>query len=110
MKDWRGFTDADPEQTSTRALIDSVSIEEDADLILIRVTGSHFLWKLVRRIVGVLVEAGRGTVSPEQISGLFSSTSGFPSHHTAPPSAFSSRCRLRFPPQTLSHQRQQALC
>lgn len=101
MKDWRGFTDADPEQTSTRALIDSVSIEEEADLILIRVTGSHFLWKLVRRIAGVLVEAGRGTISPEQISGMFSSTSGFPAHHTAPPSGlFLEDVAYDSPPQT----------
>ena len=36
---------------------------EHGDLVLIRVAGSHFLWKMVRRMVGVLVEIGRGGLS-----------------------------------------------
>ncbi len=86
MKDWRAFSDADPEETSTKALIDSLTVTEDGDLLLIRIAGSHFLWKLVRRIVGVLVEVGRGTVAPDAIPGLFKDTTGFVAHHTAPPS------------------------
>ncbi|HEX9006005.1 MAG TPA: tRNA pseudouridine(38-40) synthase TruA [Bacteroidota bacterium] len=86
MKDWRAFSDADPEETSTRALIDSVSVTEDGELILIRIAGSHFLWKLVRRIVGILVEVGRGKLAPEEIPGLFKDTTGVVAHHTAPPS------------------------
>ena len=30
-----------------------IEIAEDGDLILVRVEGSHFLWKMVRRMVGV---------------------------------------------------------
>ena len=30
------------------------------DLILVRIGGSHFIWKMVRRMVGVLVEVGCG--------------------------------------------------
>ncbi len=86
MKDWRAFSDADPEETSTRALIDSITVTEDGELILIRIAGSHFLWKLVRRIVGILVEVGRGKLAPEEIPGLFKDTTGAVAHHTAPPS------------------------
>jgi tRNA pseudouridine38-40 synthase len=32
-------------------------------LILIRVRGSHFLWKMVRRMVGVLAAVGRGEIA-----------------------------------------------
>jgi len=30
------------------------------ELILFRIVGSHFLWKMVRRIVGVLMAVGKG--------------------------------------------------
>jgi tRNA U38,U39,U40 pseudouridine synthase TruA len=36
------------------------SSSKNTVLVLVRVVGSHFLWRMVRRIVGVLVEAGRG--------------------------------------------------
>ena len=37
------------------------------DLILIRVVGSHFLWKMVRQIVGALAEVGRGSLTPAEV-------------------------------------------
>jgi len=86
MKDFRSFSDDDPEEKSTLVLIDEVRIEEAGDLLLIRVSGSHFLWKLVRRLVGVIVEAGRGRLSPADIPRLFSSETGIPAKLTAPPS------------------------
>lgn len=86
MKDWRAFTDADPEETSTTALISSLTIDEDRETIIIRIAGSHFLWKLVRRIVGVLVEVGRGALPVENVEGIFSDQTDYIAHHTAPPS------------------------
>ena len=82
--DFRAFTDDDPEEKSTRVLVDEVTIAEDGALILIRVTGSHFLWKMVRRIVGVLVEVGRGGLSAEQAGALLSGHSDLPPKLTAP--------------------------
>src|SRR5689334_9267040 len=61
--DFRAFSDDDPDEKSTEVLIDTLDIHEDEDLIVVHVEGSHFLWKLVRRIVGVLVETGRGGLS-----------------------------------------------
>ena len=86
MKDFRSFTDDDPEEKSTQVLIDEIRIEEAGDLILFRIAGSHFLWKLVRRIVGVLAEVGRGKLPAERIPGLFASTAELPARLTAPPS------------------------
>src|SRR5262249_6955463 len=45
---------------STTVSLESFDVHEDEDLIVLHVEASHFLWKMVRRLVGVLVEAGRG--------------------------------------------------
>jgi tRNA pseudouridine38-40 synthase len=60
LKDFAAFTDDDPRDKSTVVLVERLDIEEHGALILIRVQGSHFLWKMVRRIVGVLAAVGRG--------------------------------------------------
>ena len=36
-------------------------------MIIFHVIGSHFLWKQVRRMTGVLVEAGRGKISVSDV-------------------------------------------
>ena len=64
MRDFRCFTDDDPLEKSTVVLVDRLDIDEQGPLILIRIQGSHFIWKMVRRIVGVLAAVGRGDVRP----------------------------------------------
>jgi tRNA pseudouridine38-40 synthase len=54
--------------------------------VLIRVVGSHFLWKMVRRIVGVLAEVGRGDLTPGQVGPLIGGRSDLPARLTAPAS------------------------
>ena len=41
----------------------ALDVHEDGDLIVVHIEGSHFIWKMVRRLVGVLVEVGRGGLS-----------------------------------------------
>jgi tRNA pseudouridine38-40 synthase len=84
--DFRAFTDDDPEEKSTQVLVERIAITEDGPLVLVRVSGSHFLWKMVRRLVGVLVEAGRGRLAPAGVPALLSSTSDLPARLTAPAS------------------------
>lgn len=67
MKDFRGFTDDDPDVKSTVVLVDHLEIADRDPLILIRIQGSHFLWKMVRRIVGVLAAVGRGEIAPQNV-------------------------------------------
>ena len=67
MHDYQAFSDDDPEEKSTDVLVDDVTIGEDGDLILVRVGGSHFIWKMVRRMVGVLVEVGKGQIDPDDV-------------------------------------------
>ena len=70
MHDFQAFSDDDPDEKSTDVLVDEVSIAEDGDLILIRVSGSHFIWKMVRRMAGVLAEIGKGATEPSVIEAL----------------------------------------
>jgi tRNA pseudouridine38-40 synthase len=84
--DFRAFSDADPDETSTEVLVDTLDIHEDEDLLVIHVEGSHFLWKMVRRLVGVLVEVGRGGLSDQEAGNLLTAGDGLPARLTAPPS------------------------
>jgi tRNA pseudouridine38-40 synthase len=63
LQNFEAFTADDPEEKSTRVLIEGVEIEEQGALVLIRVRGSHFLWKMVRRLVGILAAVGRGDIA-----------------------------------------------
>lgn len=76
--------DLDPE-ASTTVDLDEVQIEREQDLILFRIAGSHFLWKMVRRIVGVLAEVGRGHLGEAEVTKLLTTPSTQPAQWTAPP-------------------------
>jgi tRNA pseudouridine38-40 synthase len=67
-------------------LIDDVQLKKEGDLILVRIIGSHFIWKMVRRIVGILVEVGRGNKNENDILYYLSQKSAEPAKFTAPPS------------------------
>ena len=84
--DFQSFSDDDPDDTSTQVLVDALEIYEDGDLILIHVEGSHFIWKMVRRLVGVLVEVGRGGLTVEAAAAMLTQRSELPARLTAPAS------------------------
>jgi tRNA pseudouridine38-40 synthase len=86
MKDFASFTAADPEEGSSRVLVETLQLAEAGDLVLVRIQGSHFLWKMVRRVVGVLAEVGRGGLDPRDVAGFLSGRSEAPAQLTAPPS------------------------
>jgi tRNA pseudouridine38-40 synthase len=86
MNDYRSFADADPEDVSTRVLVETLDVREEGELILIRMVGSHFLWKMVRRVVGVLADVGRGKLSMAEVARLLHEHSDIPARLTAPPS------------------------
>ena len=91
LKDFKSFAESEGSKgsrgsTSTRVLLERVDVVEDGDLVLIVVEGSHFLWKMVRRIVGVLVEVGRGALEVDAAERYLREDSDVPARLTAPPS------------------------
>jgi tRNA pseudouridine38-40 synthase len=86
MHDFRSYADVPPGERETRVKIDRVEVAEAGDLVLVRVTGSHFLWKMVRRMVGVIAEIGRGGLRPADASRFLRESSQVPAQLTAPPS------------------------
>ena len=92
MRDFRSFSAADARDDpgeappSTVVLVDRLEIVEDSDLLLVSIQGSHFLWKMVRRMVGVLAEIGRGGLPPDAVRTILAEGSSAPARLTAPPS------------------------
>jgi tRNA pseudouridine38-40 synthase len=86
MRNFAAFSADEPDEKSTKVLVDRVEIAEQGDLILVRIVGSHFLWRMVRRIVGVLAAVGRGELTPKDVAALLDSTSDLPGKLTAPAS------------------------
>ncbi len=91
LRDFQSFAATDgsrdgDDPPSTRVLVERLDIVEDGDLVLVGIEGSHFLWKMVRRVVGVLVEVGRGGLQPAEAAAFLAESSAAPARLTAPPS------------------------
>ncbi len=88
MHDFGAFAVADrhDEETSTRVLLERLDFAVEGSLILVGVEGSHFLWRMVRRLVGVLVAVGRGDLEVADATTLLDGRSDLPATLTAPAS------------------------
>lgn len=64
MHDFTSFTDRQVvKKKSPLVMVNQCQVVATDDVILFRIVGSHFLWKMVRRIVGVLVAVGKGELA-----------------------------------------------
>jgi tRNA pseudouridine38-40 synthase len=89
FKDFETFAESDdhePRDRSTHVLVERLDVVDSGDLVLVAIEGSHFLWKMVRRIVGVLAEIGRGELQADAAARLLTSSGGEPARLTAPAS------------------------
>jgi tRNA pseudouridine38-40 synthase len=86
LHDFRSFADSRAHAAETQVKVEGLEVAEAGSLILVRVSGSHFLWKMVRRMVGVLVEVGRGGLTPGATRKMLDGDSDVPARLTAPPS------------------------
>ncbi len=88
---FRLYCEEPEQQTSTLVEVEGVELAEAGSLVVVRVTASHFLWKMARRIVGTLVEVGAGRLSFAGFADLLAARplppgTGSPAQWTAPAS------------------------
>jgi tRNA pseudouridine38-40 synthase len=89
--DFRLFCERPAEQPSTLVVVEKAEVTTAGALILVRLSASHFLWKMVRRVVGTLVQLGAGELDRRDFETLLAarvpkSGKGLPAEWTAPPS------------------------
>lgn len=89
--DFSRFAERNPDPDASPLVeVESAEVAEAGDLVLVRVVASHFLWKMVRRLVGALVEVGAGGLEVERFRALVemarTPVAERPAEWTAPPS------------------------
>jgi tRNA pseudouridine38-40 synthase len=84
--DFASFCENAAGQTSTVVVVEKSELLDWQHEIHFRIQASHFLWKMVRRLAGTLVEVGRGNLDAAGVEKLLRQKSGEPAKWTAPPS------------------------
>jgi tRNA pseudouridine38-40 synthase len=84
MHDYAAFAEKQELKKSTKVAVRQVRLLPEGEVLRLRVVGSHFLWHMVRRMVGVLVEVGCHRLTAEDVRSLLHGPSQIPGNHTAP--------------------------
>jgi tRNA pseudouridine38-40 synthase len=84
--DFYSFCDPPTEAVSTLVQVNKAQLFASEGMILFRIGANHFLWKMVRRIIGSLVEVGRGNLAVKDFEKLLTKKSRETAAWTAPPS------------------------
>lgn len=84
--DFASFAENPEGQESTIVVVESSEVSDRGHEVHYRIEASHFLWKMVRRLTGTLVEVGRGNLGVADVERLLSERSSTPAAWTAPPS------------------------
>lgn len=66
---FRALDKSKPDE-STIVVVQSAEVALDDHMIVFRIEASHFLWKMVRRLTGMLVKVGLGEVSVAEFQSL----------------------------------------
>ncbi|MDE7476534.1 MAG: tRNA pseudouridine(38-40) synthase TruA [Lachnospiraceae bacterium] len=82
--DFKSFCSVNTAAETTVRTIYDISVDKTGDLITIRVTGSGFLYNMVRIIAGTLMEAGRGNLDPDRIPSILKACDRTKAGPTAP--------------------------
>jgi tRNA pseudouridine38-40 synthase len=67
--------DASRPHESTVVEVSRAEIEAEDDIIQFRIEASHFIWRMVRRLVGVIVKVGKGEISEADFAQLLAGRS-----------------------------------
>lgn len=82
--DFKSFCSVNTVAETTVRTIYDISVEKSDDMISIRVTGSGFLYNMVRIIAGTLMEVGRGNIMPEKMPDILNALDRAKAGPTAP--------------------------
>jgi tRNA pseudouridine38-40 synthase len=84
--DFAAFGDKRGEKKSTLVHVSRAELAWHGDLLQIRIGASHFLWKMVRRLVGSIVEIGKGNLTENEFERMLRTAEGTAAAWTAPAS------------------------
>jgi tRNA pseudouridine38-40 synthase len=71
--DFKGFKASGTSSKSTVRTIYKAEIKQDGERIIIELTGSGFMYNMVRIIAGTIVDVGLGKIKPEEIPQIIES-------------------------------------
>lgn len=83
--DFSAFSVADRENPNGVRMLKEARLIEDAPLLRLEFLGTGFLRKQVRRMVGTLIDVGRGRFTPERLSEILLSRDPTQAGPSAPP-------------------------
>ena len=83
--DFASFCGAKAQVKTTIRTVTGIDVWREGDIVTIRVSGTGFLYNMVRIITGTLVEVGLGRRRPEDMTGILKSCDRQKAGHTAPP-------------------------
>ena len=83
--DFKSFCSAKTQVTDTVRTVYDLTVErDDEDVITLRITGSGFLYTMVRIIAGTLLWAGTGLIEPERVQQILEAKDRREAGPTAP--------------------------
>jgi tRNA pseudouridine38-40 synthase len=82
--DFKSFCSVNTVAETTVRTIYDVSVTKSGNMISIKVTGSGFLYNMVRIIAGTLMEVGKGRLLPEKIPEILAALDRTKAGPTAP--------------------------
>lgn len=84
--DFAAFSDLDPEKPKTTILdLDAIDLVEQGPVLAVRFRARFYLWKMVRRMMGYLIEVGRGRYKAAGAPEMFKLDRKVLAPYTAPP-------------------------
>lgn len=82
--DFKSFCSVNTVAETTVRTIYDISVTKEQNIITIRVTGSGFLYNMVRIIAGTLMEVGKGKIKPDEVEVMLNALDRTASGPTAP--------------------------
>ena len=82
--DFASFCGAKAQVKTTIRTVTGIDVWRDGDIVIIRVTGTGFLYNMVRIIAGTLIEVGNGQYPPERVKTILEACNRETAGPTAP--------------------------